>query len=184
MIKASGQITANSAGTGMGARLVIDWQQEYTPGNGYSDIVVTAKIIRTNPTTGALGGTWYAQATGGVYVGGEKIGGWTKDQTVGAWGQPEAAGWTTSGTVRVNHTGSAEVEIKADQAGWYNTTYSNLSFTIPAKTETVTIEAEEKKGGAHIGGEVYSAYIGSEDGYKRYIPYVGAEDGSTWVPLA
>ena len=137
---ASGRLTSEgwSGNTG-DVVMTVTWTQEYTPGNTYSDVKISAQCKR-NGTNKALGGTWFADSDGGIKVNGTRACGWYKNQS-GSWTNNGDVGWSGSGSVRINHTAATNVTINIDSVEWYNSSYSSSSFTIPSKSESVTLNA-------------------------------------------
>lgn len=183
MTGASGTITVSGSGLNIIATLTVDWVQEYTPGNNYSDVTITAKITRNASPAGALGGTWFVADAGSIKVDGTAAVTWTQNMAA-AFTSPGDVGWQGTGTVRVEHTDSVDVTIDIPKMVWVNTSYSSSTFTIPVKTETVTLDAVEALGTARIGNVTYDIYIGGSTEYERYRAYVGAADGSEWLPVS
>ena len=181
IIRVSGQDSAMSYIT---VNLVVEWTQEYTPGSNYSDVVISARITRTVSPAGTLGGTWFITPAGSIKVNGTPAISWTEYGISAAWATPGTVGWQATGTVRVEHTKSVDVVIDIPKMVWVNTSYGNATFTIPVKTETVTLDAVEALGTARIGNVTYDIYIGGSGKYERYRAYVGAADGSEWLPMS
>ena len=119
--------------------MTVTWTQEYTPGNTYSDVKISAQCKR-NGTSTALGGTWFAYSDGGISVNGTQACGWYKNQS-GSWTNNGDVGWSGSGSVRINHTAATNVTITIASVQWNNSSYSSSSFTIPSKSESVTLNA-------------------------------------------
>lgn len=142
MIGASGQITVVSGGSyTLTTTLTIAWRQEYTPGNGYSDIIIDASIVRNASPDGALGGSWWPAAAGSITVNGTAAISWAQNDSNAVWTNPGDTGWSGSGTVRVAHTGSTDVTIAFSGMTWVNYSYSSMNFSLSEKSETVTLNA-------------------------------------------
>lgn len=142
MIGASGQIAVDSSGTyNLNATLTIAWRQEYEPGGSYSDIIIETSIVRSATPDYSLGGTWYTGATGSITVNGTAAISWELNSDSGGWTSPGDVGWQKTGTVRVEHTDSIDVEIAFSGMSWFNYSYRASTFSLAAKSETVTLEA-------------------------------------------
>ena len=182
MTGASGSFYSSGSNYNTGeVRLIVNWTQTFTLGNDYSTVTISAKLQRQNTETYTCGGTWYAWSTGGVKVGSTRAVTWYEQSTTAALTSPWDVGWKATGSVKVSHTAATTVTISIDQIQWKNTTYSNSSVTIPAKSVTVTLQAVPQ-GLIYIdngsGWEAYQAYIDNGESWEMYAPYV--DDGSDW----
>ena len=159
--------------------LVVEWKQTYEPGDDYSIVEVDAAIVRDD-SGNAAGGTWYANSAGGIIVNGTQACGWKKDQGA-AWTNPGAIGWSGKGSVKVKHTDSIMITIAIESVRWNNTTHSASTFTIPAKSQSVTLQAVPQ-GLVYIDNgttvEAYLVYIDNGTSWEQYIPYI--DNGSGW----
>lgn len=137
---ASGSFSYRGSGGGSADYyLEISWHQEYTPGNNYSDIYLSANIRRSGG--GAQGGTWFAWQTGGISVNGTQIVYWYEKSTSGGWTYDGTNIGIGSGSARVYHTNATSVSLTTTAVDWTNTTYSSASFFFPAKSETLSLYA-------------------------------------------
>lgn len=186
MTGASGTITvsATSSNWSLTVTREVSWRQEYTPGNNYSDIIITARIVRSATPESSLGGTWYPSQAGSIRVNGTAAISWESYGVSGGWANPGEVGWEATGTVRVEHTKSIDIPINISSMYWVNTSYNSLSVSLAEQSETVTLDAAEALGTARIGGDTYDIYIGGSGKYERYRAYVGATDGSEWLPMS
>ena len=123
--------------------LTVNWKQTCEPGDDFSTVEVEAAIVRDNSGNPA-GGTWLANAAGGILVNGEKACGWSKNQSAG-WTNPGSTGWSGKGSVKVNHTAAKTITIQIQSVTWNNQSYSSSSFSIPAKSQSVTLSAIPQK---------------------------------------
>lgn len=119
--------------------LTVKWTQTYNLGDSYSTVTVEASITRDDSGNQA-GGTWLANADGGILVNGTKVCGWTKNQSSG-WTNPGSTGWSGKGSTTISHTIAETITIEIQNVTWNNQTYSSSSFTIPKKSESVTLES-------------------------------------------
>lgn len=129
---ASGSFSYRASGGGSADYYMdITWRQEYTSGNNYSDIKVSANIRRSggNPT----GGTWFAWQDGGISVNGTRAINWYEKSTTHSWTYSGANESLGSGSVRVYHTGATSVTLESTAIDWENTSYSSASFFFPNK---------------------------------------------------
>lgn len=177
-------LSTNSSNWSLAVTREVSWRQEYTPGNNYSDIVITARIVRAATPDDPLGGGWYPAADGSIKVNGTAAISWTSYGVNAAWTNPGDVGWESTGTVRVEHTKSVDITIDISNVYWVNTSYNSLSFSLAAQSKTVTLDAVEALGTARIGNVTYDIYIGGSGKYERYRAYVGAADGSQWLPVS
>lgn len=137
---ASGSFSYRASGGGSADYyLDITWQQEFTPGNNYSDVKVSAKIRRSGGN--ATGGTWFAWQDGGISVNGTRVISWYAKSTSGSWTYSGASVSIGSGSVRVYHTGATTVSIATTAVDWTNTSVSSASFFFPEKSETLALNA-------------------------------------------
>lgn len=137
---ASGTFSYRASGGGNADYyLEITWVQEYTPGNNYSDIKISAKIRRSGGN--ATGGTWFAWQDGGISVNGTQVIHWYEKSTSGSWTYAGATVSLGSGSVRVYHTGSTTVSLATTAVDWTNTSVSSASFFFPEKSETLSLHA-------------------------------------------
>lgn len=137
---ASGSFSSTGTSYNIGdVTMTVWWTQKYNAGDTYSTVEIYAELTRGS-TGGAAGGTWYCNGDGGILVDGSQAVGWTKNQT-GAWTNAGQTGWSGSGSVRVNHTAAKSIDIQIQSVFWQNGSYYNSSFTIPAKTQAVTLQA-------------------------------------------
>lgn len=137
---ASGSFSYRASGGGTADYyLEISWEQEYTPGNNYSDIKISAKIRRSGGS--ATGGTWFAWEDGGISVNGTQLIHWYSRSTSGSWTYAGASVGIGSGSVRVYHTDAVTVPLATTAVNWNNTSVSSASFFFPAKTETLSLNA-------------------------------------------
>lgn len=137
---ASGSFSYRASGGGdADYYLEITWTQEYTPGNNYSDIKVSAKIRRSGGN--ATGGTWFAWSDGGISVNGTRVISWYAKSTSGSWTYSGASVSIGSGSVRVYHTGATTVPLATTAVDWNNTSVSSASFFFPEKSETLALNA-------------------------------------------
>lgn len=137
---ASGSFSYRASGGGSADYyLDITWKQEYTPGNNYSGVKVSAKIRRSGGS--AQGGTWYAWSDGGISVNGSRVISWYEKTTTGSFPYSGNTQDLGSGTVRVYHTGATSVTLESTAIDWENTSYSSASFSFAAKSETLSLHA-------------------------------------------
>lgn len=137
---ASGSFTSTGTSYNVGdVTMTVWWTQKYNAGDTYSTVEIYAELTR-GASGGAAGGTWYCNGDGGILVDGYQAVGWTKNQT-GVWTNAGQTGWSGSGSVRVNHTVAKSIDIQIQSVFWQNGSYYNSSFTIPAKTQAVTLQA-------------------------------------------
>ena len=137
---ASGSFSYRASGGGNADYyLDITWQQEYTPGNNYSDVKVSAKIRRSGGS--AQGGTWYAWSDGGISVNGSRVISWYEKTTTGSFPYSGDTQNLGSGSVRVYHTNATSVTLESTAIDWENTSYSSASFSFAAKSETLSLQA-------------------------------------------
>lgn len=137
---ASGSFSSTGTSYNIGdVTMTVWWTQKYNAGDTYSTVEIYAELTRGS-TGGAAGGTWYCNGDGGILVDGSQAVGWTKNQT-GAWTNAGQTGWSGSGSVRVNHTAAKSIDIQIQSVFWQNGSYYNSSFTIPEKTQAVTLQA-------------------------------------------
>ena len=137
---ASGTFSYRASGGGdADYYLEITWVQEYTPGNNYSDIKISAKIRRSGGN--ATGGTWFAWQDGGISVNGTRVISWYAKSTSGSWTYSGASVSIGSGSVRVYHTGATTVPLATTAVDWTNTSVSSASFFFPEKSETLSLHA-------------------------------------------
>lgn len=137
---ASGSFSYRASGGGdADYYLEISWYQEYTPGNNYSDIHVSAQIRRSGGA--ATGGTWFAWSDGGISINGTRVISWYEKSTSGSFPNSGATKSLGSGTVRVPHTGATTVPLVSTSVSWDNTTYSSASFFFAEKSETLSLYA-------------------------------------------
>lgn len=134
----SGTITCEGYCVNMTALMTVNWTQTYNPGDTYSTVSVSASIKRTDSGS-QLGGSWFAWSTGGISVDGVQAIGWSRDNGSKSWTSPGDTESLGSGAVKVNHTDSKSVTIKIDNVEWHNTSYSNHSFEIGGKSESITL---------------------------------------------
>lgn len=141
MAAAGGSFYSRTKNDNLGGYLTlfVKWQQVFTTNTNRSIIEVEARIVRESKGN-AAGGTWYAGSSGGIMVDGVRVCGWTKDQSAG-WTQPGSTGWSGKGSVEITHNDTNTVPISISSVRWNNTTYSNSTFTIPSKTEMVSLQA-------------------------------------------
>lgn len=140
MTGASGSFSYRGSGGGTADyTLVIDWRQEYSPGNNYSDVYLSARIDRSGGS--ATGGTWFAWQDGGISVNGTQVIHWYEKSTSGSWAYAGASVGIGSGSVRVYHTGATTVPLSTTAVDWNNTSVSSASFFFPAKSETLALHA-------------------------------------------
>lgn len=140
---ASGSFTCPTSSTYLGITTTVTWQQEFTPGDDHSTLHVSMEMVR-NDSYGAQGGTWYANADGGIYVNGEKVAGWSNGESTypySGWVNSGDTGWAASGSVEIAGTDATTAEITVDSVKWRNSTYDSAGITISAKSETVSLEA-------------------------------------------
>lgn len=138
MTGASGSFSYRGSGGGSADyTLVISWRQEYSPGNNYSDVSVSARIDRSGGS--ATGGTWFAWQDGGISVNGTQVVHWYARSTSGAWTYAGASVGIGGGTVRVYHTGATSVSLTTTAVDWDNTSVSSASFSFGAKSETLSL---------------------------------------------
>lgn len=119
--------------------LTVKWTQTCNPGDSYSTVTIEASLARDDSGNQA-GGTWLANADGGIVVNGTQACGWIKSQSAG-WTNPGQIGWSGNGSVKVNHNDAKTITIEIQSVTWNNQTYSSSSFTIPRKTQSVTLKA-------------------------------------------
>ncbi len=137
---ASGSFSYRASGGGdADYYLEITWTQEYTPGNNYSDIKISAKIRRSGGN--ATGGTWFAWQDGGISVNGTRVISWYSKSTSGSWTYSGASVSIGSGSVRVYHTGATTITLATTAVDWTNTSVSSASFFFPEKSETLSLYA-------------------------------------------
>lgn len=137
---ASGSFSYRASGGGdADYYLDITWRQEYTPGNNYSDVYVSATIRRSGGA--ATGGTWFAWQDGGISVNGTRVISWYSKSTSGSWTYSGATVSLGSGSARVYHTGETSVQLSTTAVDWENTSVSSASFFFPAKSETLALQA-------------------------------------------
>lgn len=137
---ASGSFSYRASGGGdADYYLDITWRQEYTPGNNYSDVYVSATIRRSGGA--ATGGTWFAWQDGGISVNGTRVINWYSKSTSGSWTYSGASVSIGSGSVRVYHTGATTIPLAITAIDWENTSYSSASFSFSAKSETLSLYA-------------------------------------------
>lgn len=119
--------------------LTVKWTQTCNPGDSYSTVNIEADLTRQD-SGNAAGGTWYTWADGGIVVNGTEACGWNNKDSAG-WTNPGQTGWRGTGSVKVNHTAAKTITIEIQSVTWNNQTYSNSSFTIPKKSQSVTLKA-------------------------------------------
>lgn len=119
--------------------LEISWTQEYTPGNNYSDVKISANIRRSGGN--ATGGTWFAWSDGGISVNGTRVISWYEKSTSHGWTYSGANESLGSGSVQVYHTNSTTILLESTAINWNNTSVSSASFFFPAKSESLSLNS-------------------------------------------
>lgn len=168
MAGAAGSFYSRTKNDNLGGYLTlfVNWRQVLTEKPNRSIIEIEARIVRESKG-GDAGGTWYAGSSGGIKVNGAMVCGWTKNQSA-RWTKPGSTGWSGKGSVEITHNDTDTVAISISSVRWNNTTYSNSTFTIPSKTETVLLMAIPPRRslsvdvgvGAHVTIERVSSWVG------------------------
>lgn len=159
--------------------LTVKWKQTFTAGSDFSTVEIEAALVRDDSGNSA-GGTWLASSDGGIIVNGTKVCGWYKNESAG-WTHPGSTGWSGKGSVKVNHTAAKTITIEIQSVTWNNGTYSSSSFTIPRKTQNVTLQAVQQ-GLVYIDDgktvAAYLVYIDNGKSWEQYMPYI--DNGKGW----
>lgn len=174
MAGASGSFISRTNNNNLGGYLTLNvkWKQVFTGDADRSIVEIEAHIIRDDSGNPA-GGTWYASSTGGILVNGVQACGWSRHQSAG-WTHPGSIGWSNKGSVVINHTDIETVTISVNSVTWNNSTYSNSSFTIPSKSQEITLHAVPKAYTLSI-----DAGVGTTVAVDRTVSFLGASIAET-----